>query len=273
MSKIIGIDLGTTNSAVAIIEGGQPKIIENVEGMLVGITDRYLNNSTGAGSGSMIIKTYSGGSPQVEKEVFTLALSGKTMPLSKALKNNRLFFSAKIMTNTAGTLYREGIWSFGRKNKNYPFVFTLDFINENVDVDGIQAFGAAANFFFIAHSDDGSIDKTNDAATYAFTSIYESLIFDFGDVTSDKQLNSLKVSFRKLATGESLTAKYRLDGATSWTTIGTFSTVGELSHTFLREETNDKDFASGKEFEFRFESSGGLEITSYQLEAVINDTP
>ncbi len=32
MSKIIGIDLGTTNSAVAIIEGGVPKIIENTEG-------------------------------------------------------------------------------------------------------------------------------------------------------------------------------------------------------------------------------------------------
>ncbi|MES2023634.1 MAG: molecular chaperone DnaK [Patescibacteria group bacterium] len=30
--KIIGIDLGTTNSAVAIIESGQPKIIENAEG-------------------------------------------------------------------------------------------------------------------------------------------------------------------------------------------------------------------------------------------------
>ncbi len=33
MAKIIGIDLGTTNSAVAVIEGGQPKIIENAEGM------------------------------------------------------------------------------------------------------------------------------------------------------------------------------------------------------------------------------------------------
>ena len=32
MSKIIRIDLGTTNSAVAIIESGQPKIIENIEG-------------------------------------------------------------------------------------------------------------------------------------------------------------------------------------------------------------------------------------------------
>jgi molecular chaperone DnaK len=32
MSKIIGIDLGTTNSCVAVIEGGQPKVIENKEG-------------------------------------------------------------------------------------------------------------------------------------------------------------------------------------------------------------------------------------------------
>jgi molecular chaperone DnaK len=32
MSKIIGIDLGTTNSAVSVIEAGQPKILENAEG-------------------------------------------------------------------------------------------------------------------------------------------------------------------------------------------------------------------------------------------------
>ncbi len=32
MPKIIGIDLGTTNSCVAIIEGGQPKVLENKEG-------------------------------------------------------------------------------------------------------------------------------------------------------------------------------------------------------------------------------------------------
>jgi molecular chaperone DnaK len=32
MAKILGIDLGTTNSAMAVIEGGQAKILENIEG-------------------------------------------------------------------------------------------------------------------------------------------------------------------------------------------------------------------------------------------------
>src|SRR6202012_1060966 len=32
MGKIIGIDLGTTNSCVAIMEGGEPKVLVNEEG-------------------------------------------------------------------------------------------------------------------------------------------------------------------------------------------------------------------------------------------------
>ena len=33
MSKVIGIDLGTTNSCVAVMDGDQPRVIENAEGM------------------------------------------------------------------------------------------------------------------------------------------------------------------------------------------------------------------------------------------------
>lgn len=252
---------------------GELRVLETIEGMLVGVTDRYLNNSSGAGKGSMIIQTYSGGLAQVVKEVFTQALVGKSIPLSKAVKNNRLFFAAKIKTNSTGTEYDEGIWSFGRKNINYPWALTLDIIDENINTTGIQAFGTAANYFFITHSGDGSIDKTNDDTTYAFTSIYETQVYDFGDPFSDKTLLSCKASFKKIVSGESLTLKYKVDNASSWTTIGTFSTVGRLSHTFLNIESSGNAFASGHEYKFRLESTGGLEITAFEMIAVINDNP
>jgi molecular chaperone DnaK len=35
---IIGIDLGTTNSCVAIMEGKSPKVLENAEGMLINLS-------------------------------------------------------------------------------------------------------------------------------------------------------------------------------------------------------------------------------------------
>ena len=272
VSKVYLWDGTSTEVQEAIDWGeGELRILETIEGYLVGVTDRYLNNATGAGKGSMIVQVYSAGTPQVIKEVFTQALTGKSIPLSKAVKNNRLFWSAKIMTNSAGTEYNEGIWSFGRKNVMYPFSLTLDIIDENVDTDGILSFGTAANYFFINHSGDGSIDKTNDASTYAFTSVYESQIHNFDEPSVDKTIQFIRVFFKKLVSGESLTVKYRKDGATAWTTVGTYSTVDTLVHTFTREETNDVDFKSGNEFEFRLESTGGLEITGFEVQAFVNN--
>jgi len=249
---------------------GELRILDTVEGYLVGITDRYLNSANGAGKGSMIVQIYTGGnSANVVKEVFTQTLTGKTIPLSKAVRNNRIFWSAKIMTNTAGTEYDEGIWSFGRKNANSPFALNLDIIDENIDTSGVQAFGTAANYFFVSHSNDGSIDKTNDENTFTFTSALETTIFNFDASETEKRLEQVRVAFAPLTTGQTLTVKYRVDEETTWSTIGTFNTVGENSYTFHNIEATDVPFKSGKEFKFRLESVGGLEITELALQATI----
>ena len=43
MAKVIGIDLGTTNSVVAVVEGGDPTVISNQEG------SRLCDGRTGRG--------------------------------------------------------------------------------------------------------------------------------------------------------------------------------------------------------------------------------
>ena len=232
----------------------------------------------------MIIQMYSGGVPQVVKEVFTQALTNKSIPLQKVVKNNRLFFAAKIMTNQAGTTYNEGIWSFGRKNANYPFALNLDIAVDTtdgpVDTDGIQSIGSAGNFFFLTHSDDGGILKTNDSAVYTFSSTLETQIFNFSEqgndldnADADKTLLSLKVRFRKQASGESITARYRVDGATAWTTIGTYDTDDSLARSFLNIESDGSAFASGREYEFQLLGTGGLEITGFTARAAVHETP
>lgn len=247
---------------------GELRILENVEGMLVGVTDRYLNNATGAGRGSMIVQGYSGGSPQVLKEIFTQALTGKTIPLSKVVKNNRLFWAAKVMTNSAGTEYHEGLWSFGRKNSSYPFTLSLDIVCEEADTDGIQSFGSAANFFFITHSGDGSISKTNDTAAYTYTSVYESQIYNANDAGLKKKLEMCTIYTAPLPASSSVTVKYRTDSNTTYTTIGTISTTGEISRDFVNIESTGVNFVSFKEVQFRLESTGGAEITGYKFTAL-----
>ena len=40
MAKVIGIDLGTTNSCVAVMDGSEPRVIENAEGARTTVNDR-----------------------------------------------------------------------------------------------------------------------------------------------------------------------------------------------------------------------------------------
>lgn len=245
---------------------GELRVLESIEGYLVGITDRYLNSDVGAGRGSMIIQMYSGGVPQVVKEVFTQKLTGVPIPLSKAVRNNRVFFAARIYDNTTGTEFSEGLWSFGRKSASYPFALNLDYVSPLI-TDGIQGFGAAGNFFFLGVNSDGEVLKTNDAPSYTQESIYDGVTLDFGDVEAEKRIDSLKVSFARLQTGQSVAVEVKTDDNPVWTSVGTYNTVNSTSKTF--KNASGSPFPIGKEIKVRLKSTGGLEITGYKIVANI----
>lgn len=247
---------------------GELRVLEEIEGYLVGVTDRYLNNAVGAGKGSLIIQIYSGGVPQVVKELFTKKLTGKIVPLSKAVKNNRLFFSARIYDDAVAS-FNDGIWSFGRKNANYPFAISLDISNENFQGNhgGIQSFSVAGNYFFLSHNDDGSIYKTSSTETYSnnYASSIQTQIYNFGSPMLEKRLDSVKISVVPQATPQAFYLRVKPNGSTTWTLLATPTVAaGELSKTVLLNEVTGANFPSAKEFQFQVSNFGGLEITEIE---------
>ena len=155
------------------------------------------------------------------------------------------------------------IWCVA-KNVNGQYAVTMDKIEEASNTaNGIQGFGNAGNYWFIAHSADGSITKTDNAATYTETSIYESQkLLNSKDL---KELNNVFATFSYLPAAGQVVMKYRKDEETSWTIIFTETTNSAVHHEAINIESSGANFPPFREIQFRLESTGGAEITGFGL--------
>ena len=243
------------------IDFGAGRIVHlaNLAGRLTAVIDYYISGSRGAAaSGKIVIRQYLGGqfAATVNEIESDTAGDSTTLPKVRYQKDDKLYFAAKPKLNGD---FRHGIWVVDSNGR-----VTLDYIEEEVaDNRSYQGIYQVGNIWFIAHSGDGSVNRTNDQAVYTYTSIYESLILDGNDSSTKKKLLGVSVMTEPLVSNDdlSLVLKYRkdsdLDG--SWTTIltRTITNADENSHSAINIESTGVNLPEFNEIQFRIESKSG----------------
>jgi hypothetical protein len=288
ISRVFIWDMVTTSTVNDAVDWGEGAlmVLGNIEGRVVGVSNKFLETPSGltslaVGQGSMVVRMWSGAAPQVMKEV----VANQSVTLGRfiqdvVVKDNKMYWVASVplapdSTATEST-YNLGIWAFGRKNINSDFALSLDYIEENVDTANfyINSFGAAGNYWFINHSASNSVRKTDNTATYSFTSIYETPIINYtfglrnrliADSSAVKKLLGVTVQFDPLPSGGTVVLKYRKDEETSWTQIFTYSTTSAVYHSAINIESSGAALPAYKELQLRLESTGGAIITGIKL--------
>lgn len=251
------------------IDFGVGKIVHlaNLEGKLIAVMNYFIDSiGTILGNGKILIKQASGqfGITINELEVDTSQSSNISLPPIRYVGNDKLYFVTAARLNGD---YRNGIWAVDSTGR-----LTLDFVEEETGNGAYQGIYKTGNMWWIAHSADYSVNRTNDAVAYSYTSIYESLI-NGGDARIDNRkinlLERVAVMCEPLPSGASIVFKYRkdadLDG--SWTTIFIHTTVDSMGHDTNKIETNGNPLPEFSEIQFRIESTGGAEITGFEFDS------
>lgn len=282
-SKVYQWDGSSTSEFKDIIDWGEGALqcLGNIEGMICGVSNKYLETPSGLtslalGGGSMVVRLWGGGVPRVVKEI----VGNQSVTLGRMLnevviKGNKMYWVASVpfgLSTSTESTHNLGIWAFGRKNQNSNFSVTLDYIaNSLIDTSNfkINSFGNAGNYWFINHSADGSLAKTDDSATYSETSTYDTVIMNMDDSSVTKKLVGVTLYTVPLPTAGSVTVAYRADAETSYTTIFTFADDDGIRHSAINIESSEAQLPDFKELQLRVTSTGGAEITGLRFKAQI----
>ncbi len=238
--------------------------IANIGGNLIGISNVFTNLGIGIKKGEIQIRVGVDNKAHLVNRLrldSTMAVPSKG---NKVVTNDRLYFPGKY---TIDGITREGIWSVDRFGR-----ITLEIVEEDINTNGIQGIFKLGNFWWVAHSADGSVNRTDDQDNLTFTSIYESAInpnMELKDMLKEKQLMAVQVSFEALPTAGQVVFKYRVDSTTAWSSVTAIIT--EATDGAVKIELA-KAFDKGREYEFRIESTGGAVITGFKYKYEIIET-
>lgn len=270
-SQVFLWDMVTTTTVSDVIDWGDGalQVLGNIEGRIVGVSDKFLSSSLGITRGSMVVRMWAGAIPKVFKEV----VANQTVTLGRFIRNvvikaDKMYWVASVpfeLSTSTESTFHLGIWCFGRKNRNSEFALSLDYIEDGIDSSNfkINSFGNAGNYWFINHSADGSISKTDDAGNFTTTSLYDTQIL--GNAKQVKKLIVVGVETDYMPSAGQVVVKYRKDEETSYTTIFTHTVDNSLNHEAINIESSGDDLPEYREIQIRVESTGGAEITGIYI--------
>ena len=166
----------------------------------------------------------------------TLAEYAEVFP--GAMTNWKNLTCIGVSGNSDSTTLKKGVYLWGSKSGRYSevlnFAYPISTENDTGTTVKIGSVKGVGDNLFIGWKDDTTygVDKvTNSGSPYA-TSQLESLIFDDGQLYSDKLAIKIKVHHLPLATGESVQIGYKINRASSYTT-GTANTTDDSTETVL----------------------------------------
>lgn len=240
---------------------GDVKILANVGGELVAILDEYSVSAFAAQRSAVVIKKLVGGEfREVERIDFTTTGTALytdpslTSPCNKIETTKAVYFAMKAVR---GNDTISGVWSYSDKG-----ALTCEHIEEDDDGNGIQGFYKLGNYWWIAHSNDGSVNRTSDQSDFTFTSKYDTPIIGDGEKTY--KLKGVSVFTEPLPAAGQIVSKYRKDEESSFSTIRTFTTDNDIRHS-SGVDSNGDTLPHFKELQIRVESTGGAVITGIKV--------
>jgi hypothetical protein len=207
-----------------------------------------------------------------------------TYIISKVKKSgNYIYFIGSVTRGDSTDTKANVLFRWGNKEAGDPNYLCV-YKNLNFASATLSGYSQEMNDFIILDDVNASTDYVSvfatlqDTTTPAIKEVKTDGTFDndegvieTGIITGDdsnivKQFNKLTVKYAPLTTGQSVVVKMKRDADTSWTTIATRNTVGEISREIGNVEATGAIIAPAKEWQFRIELLGGAEFTGYELE-------
>lgn len=134
-----------------------------------------------------------------------------------------------------GTNLEQGVYEYGHQRVDLPaslnFPYTISTGTTQSTTVQIGCVKSIGNSLYVGWRDNTTygVDKVTLGDTANATGVWESLIFDSGDPDEQIIPIEINITFEPLTAGQSVTPKYKLDRAASFTSGTAASTVGDTS--------------------------------------------